>query len=94
MAIHQRTTEIKSMAIRHGFDSVGIAQATELTEEAKRLEAWLNQGRHGSMHYMENHFDLRIDPRKLVEGAQSVISLMVNYFPEKPIQSSGVKVAR
>ena len=53
MAIHQRTTEIKSMAIRHGFDSVGIAQAAELTEEAKRLEAWLNQGRHGSMGYME-----------------------------------------
>ena len=94
MAIHQRTTEIKSMAIRHGFDSVGVSQATELTEEAKRLESWLHQGRQGSMHYMENHFDLRIDPRKLVEGAQSVISLMVNYFPEKPIHKAGVKVAR
>ena len=94
MAIHQMTAEVKSMAIRHGFDSVGIAQATELTEEAKRLEAWLHQGRHGSMGYMENHFDLRIDPRKLVDGAKSVISLMVNYFPEQPIDSSGVKVAR
>ena len=58
MAIHQRTTE-KNQWLSVMALTPGIAQATELTEEAKRLEAWLNQGRHGSMHYMENHFDLR-----------------------------------
>lgn len=49
--------------------------------EERRLEQWLNQGRHGTMHWMENHFDKRVDPTKLVPGAKSVISLLYNYFP-------------
>ncbi len=52
-----------------------------LDEDARRLESWLNKGMQGSMHYMENHFELRIDPRKLVPGAKSVITLLMNYFP-------------
>jgi epoxyqueuosine reductase len=52
-----------------------------LDDDARRLEKWLQQGMHGSMHYMANHFDLRIDPSKLVPGAKSVITLLKNYYP-------------
>lgn len=72
----------------------GIAAATELTEDARRLEQWLQQGFQGKMTYMENHFDLRIDPRKLVPGAQSVITLLLNYFPEDQQQADAPKIAK
>jgi epoxyqueuosine reductase len=58
-----------------------MAKAEPLDDDARRLESWLNQGMHGSMQYMENHFDLRIDPSRLVPGAKSVITLLMNYFP-------------
>ncbi|WP_020535191.1 tRNA epoxyqueuosine(34) reductase QueG [Lewinella cohaerens] len=66
-------------AHRLGFSFVGVAKADFLEPEARRLEAWLNEGRHGKMGYLENHFDKRVDPRKLVPGAKSVISLLYNY---------------
>ncbi len=66
-----------------GFSHVGVSKAGFMEPEARRLEAWLNRGFHGKMHYMENHFDKRVDPRKLVPGARSVISLMYNYYSEK-----------
>lgn len=78
---HQLTGQLKQKALELGFEQVAIARAEELTEEAKRLEDWLNKGYHGQMQYMENHFDKRIDPRKLVEGAKSVVCLLFNYFP-------------
>ena len=65
-----------------GFDYCGIAKAKELTEDARRLEQWLEKGYHGEMAYMENHFDLRTDPRKLVPGAKSVITFLKNYYPD------------
>ncbi len=74
---------IRAEAQRLGFSFVGFAKAERMDEEARRLEAWLNQGLHGQMHYMENHFEKRIDPTKLVPGAKSVICLMYNYFTEK-----------
>ncbi len=70
-------------AARLGFSFVGVSKATFMEEEARRLEQWLQLGYHGKMHYMENHFDKRVDPRKLVPGAQSVISLMYNYYTPK-----------
>ena len=76
----QRTHWLKQRALEMGFSFVSIAQATELTQEAKQLEAWLNKGYHGNMSYMENHFEKRIDPRLLVEGAQSIVTLMYNYY--------------
>lgn len=76
------TAAIKREAAAQGFDLVGIAEAGPLVEEAHHLEEWLHQGRHGTMAWMENHFDMRIDPRKLVEGAKSVISVLLNYFPD------------
>lgn len=77
------TSFVKSTALSLGFDFCGIAKAVKLDAEAERLESWLNKGFHGKMQYMENYFDLRIDPAKLVPGAKSVITLLMNYFPEK-----------
>jgi epoxyqueuosine reductase len=73
---------IKSIARELGFSFCGIAKADFLAEEAPRLEQWLKEGRHGRMHWMENHFDKRLDPRLLVPGAKSVVSLLYNYFPD------------
>ncbi len=73
---------IKSTATQLGFDFCGIAKAVPLNEDAKRLENWLNKNMHGSMSYMQNHFDLRIDPTKLVPGAKSVITILQNYYTE------------
>lgn len=75
------TINIKEYASKLGFDQCGIARAEPLLEDAKRLESWLNKGMHGTMEYMEKHFDLRIDPTRLVPGARSVITLLLNYYP-------------
>ena len=77
------STKIKNEASRLGFLSCGISKADFLENEAPKLEQWLNQGRHGTMSYMENHFDKRLDPRLLVPGAKSVISLLLNYHTEQ-----------
>jgi epoxyqueuosine reductase len=78
----QKNSEsIKAEAYRLGFAQCGIAAAEFLEEEAPRLERWLKNGQHGTMAYMDNHFDKRLDPRLLVDGARSVISLSLNYFP-------------
>ena len=71
------------MALQWGFDYCGIAKAAPLDADARRLEQWLQQGMHGNMQYMANHFDLRIDPTKLVPGAKSVITVLKNYYPEQ-----------
>ena len=91
---HHKTLIIKSMALDLGFNNVGISKAEFMEEEAINLEAWLNQRLHGKMSYMENHFDLRVDPSKLVPGAKSVISLMYNYFPEKQQNTDAPKIAK
>jgi len=83
----KHTEFVKASANHFGFDYCGIAKAELLSEDAVRLEKWLKQGMHGSMHYMENHFDLRIDPTKLVPGAKSIITLLKNYYPAKEIES-------
>jgi epoxyqueuosine reductase len=88
------TRLIKAEAKRLGFMQCGIAAATELTDDARRLESWLNEGFQGKMGYMENHFDLRIDPRKLVPGARSVITLLLNYFPAEQQQDQAPKIAK
>lgn len=82
MDMRDRTRAIKEEAHALGFLACGIARAEFLKEEAPRLEQWLRDGRHGTMAYMERHADLRLDPRKLVPGAKSVISLAYNYFSE------------
>jgi epoxyqueuosine reductase len=74
---------IEQEAKRLGFSYLGVSKADFLQEEAPRLEQWLKSGMHGQMSYMERNFDKRLDPRLLVEGAKSVVSLLMNYFPEK-----------
>jgi epoxyqueuosine reductase len=83
LKIFNSTALIKSEAHRLGFLACGISKATFLVEEAPRLEHWLNQNYNGEMAYMANHFDLRLDPRKLVDGAKSVVTVLLNYFPEQ-----------
>ncbi len=88
------THKIKAEAARLGFDFCGIAKAEFLNDDAKRLENWLQQGKHGKMHYMENWFDKRVDPRKLVPDAKSVISLMLNYYPDEIQQNDIPKISK
>lgn len=85
---------IKSKALSFGFQSCGISKADFLEEEAPRLEQWLKNNFHGEMRYMENHFDKRLDPRLLVEGSKSVISLSYNYFPEELQNNIDFKLAK
>jgi epoxyqueuosine reductase len=80
---------IQSKAKELGFDFCGVAKAEFLEDEAPRLEKWLKENKHGQMAYMANHFDKRLDPTKLVEGAKSVVTLMYNYFPHKNIANNG-----
>lgn len=74
---------IKAEAKHLGFMACGISKVVFLEEEAPRLEKWLQNKHHGEMTYMENHFDKRLDPSKLVEGAKSVVSLVFNYFTDQ-----------
>jgi len=85
---------IKNQAMLLGFDQVGIAKAQFLEEEAEHLSDWLNKGYQGQMSYLENNFDKRLDPRKLVDGAKSVISLSFNYFPEEDQRKDSYQIAR
>ena len=94
-ARHKHTNLIKTEAKRLGFLSCGISKAKFLEEEAPRLENWLNERRHGEMDYMENYFDKRLDPTKLVEGSKSVISLLLNYYnPDKQVDQTAPRISQ
>lgn len=92
--------DLKAQARRIGFDGVGIARAEHLDVEARRLEAWLTAGRHGgsdgAMTWMERNFEKRIDPRQLVPGAESVVSVFVSYVQpgRQPGEDGGAKISR
>ncbi len=92
-SLQQHTGFIKKTAQSLGFDYCGIALAARLGEDAARLEAWLKQGMHGNIRYMENYFDLRIDPARLVPGARSVITLLKNYYPAKRQDPTAPKIS-
>jgi epoxyqueuosine reductase len=82
------TRHIKQKALDLGFLACGISKAEFLSKEAPRLETWLTENRHGSMTWMENHFDKRLDPTLLVDGAKSVISVLLNYYPKQDLYSN------
>ncbi len=88
------TNFIKAEAKRLGFMSCGISKAGFLESEAPRLDNWLNENRNGQMAYMENHFDKRLDPTLLVPGAKSVVSLLLNYFPEQTQIANTYKISK
>lgn len=92
--IQRHTDLIKKTALHYGFHYCGIAKAQVLDEDARRLESWLSKGMQGSMQYMENHFDLRIDPSKLVPGARSVITMLMNYFPAEQQSATAPKISK
>ena len=94
MNIDSNTIFVKKTAAALGFHYCGIATATTLDDDARRLEHWLNKGMHGTMRYMENHFELRVDPSKLVPGAKSVITLLINYFPSEKQAEGGFKISK
>lgn len=94
LSIHKNTSLIKNKAKQLGFSYVGISKADFLTEEAPRLEKWLKEERHGKMTYMENHFDKRLDPRLLLDGAKSVISLSLNYYPKESQRVDSYKISK
>ncbi|WP_229310960.1 tRNA epoxyqueuosine(34) reductase QueG [Larkinella soli] len=83
--IEKHTRLLKTRAAELGFDFCGVSRAEFLEEEAPRLEAWLNRQMHGQMGYMANHFDKRLDPRLLVDGAKSVVTVLLNYFPSETL---------
>lgn len=89
------TRKIKTEALRLGFSHCGISKAGFLDNEAPKLEQWLKNGMHGTMSYMENYFDKRLDPTKLVENSKSVISLLLNYFPsQKQTYNDAPKISK
>lgn len=88
------TAFIKSAAKNLGFNYCGIATAQKLDEDARRLETWLHKGFQGSMNYMQNYFELRVDPTKLVPGAKSVITLLLNYFPSEQQKPGAPQVSK
>ncbi len=90
----ENTAFVKQSAAHLGFEFCGVAAAAFLEEDARRLESWLSRGMQGSMGYMENHFDLRTDPGKLVPGAKSVITLLFNYYPEEAQPGAVPKISK
>lgn len=88
------TRLIQEKSLQLGFDYCGIAKAEQLDDDARRLEKWLNQNHHGKMGYMANNFEKRVDPRLLVDGAKSVITLMLNYFPQVELPQADFKVSK
>ncbi len=85
---------IKNWSAELGFNHCGIARAVRLDDDARRLESWLNKGMNGTMQYMENYFDLRIDPSRLVPGAKSVITLLMDYLPAVQQQPEAPRIAK
>ena len=90
----EHTSYVKNTALSLGFNYCGISKAEKLDDDARRLESWLNNGFHGKMSYMENYFDMRVDPTKLVPGAKSVITLLLNYFPSEKQKEDAPKVSK
>ncbi|WP_243745522.1 tRNA epoxyqueuosine(34) reductase QueG [Segetibacter sp. 3557_3] len=88
------TIIVKKLSKELGFSYCGIAKAAFLDDDARRLEKWLMNGMHGKMQYMENYFDLRVDPTRIVPGAKSVITLLINYFPEQQQSPAAPKIAK
>lgn len=92
--LQHRTNIVKSIATELGFTAIGISKAAFLEQEAPRLEKWLGSNMHGNMQYMENYFDKRLDPRLLVDGAKSVVSLMYNYYTTKQQSADTLKISK
>lgn len=87
-----KSEKIKAKALELGFLSCGISEADFLSDEKDALQKWLQQGMHGEMSYMERNQEMRLDPRLIFEGARSVISVLLNYYPKKEQQDAEAPV--
>lgn len=86
--------QIKDAARQLGFSACGIAPAAHVSqEEASYFEEWLAQGHQAGMVYMENYREMRLDPRLLVKGTRSVVSVALNYYPEKFLDQQQYQLA-
>jgi epoxyqueuosine reductase len=94
MNVTEKSQFVKSLASGAGFDFCGIAAVRHLDDDARKLENWLLQGKQGEMHYMEKHFDLRVNPYKLMPGAKSVICFLMNYFPDTNQENNAPKISK
>ena len=88
------TELIKQKALELGFSAIGISKVDFLEKESNQLKTWIDKGFHGEMQYMENHFEKRTDPRKLVEDAKSVISVLLNYYPKDLQRDNTYKISK
>lgn len=87
--------QIKQKALELGFSDIGFAMIEPLSTDEHKLQNWLNNGYQAGMDYMNNHFEKRVNPALLVEGAQSVISVIINYTPKKlQVDPAAPKLAR
>ena len=87
MTKEELTIFIKSEALRLGFDVCGIAEPEAVSTEAvEKYNHWIEQGKHGVMHYLQRNCDKRFDPRALVEGCRSIIVVAMNYAPQQQIE--------
>lgn len=94
MNINDLTLKIKQKTLEVGFSFCGISKAETLENEAEFLIIWLSEGKQGEMNYMENHFEKRTNPKLLFENAKSVISVLLNYLPEKKIDKANFQIAK
>ena len=95
MNVVEKSQKIKELALAAGFSACGIAKAAKLTKDSSYLDTWLSAGYHAGMKYMENHYEKRIDPTLLVEGAKSVIVVLLNYYPKiYPFENRKYKISR
>lgn len=92
MSIDKTSFAIKNEALRLGFSACGFSKAEYLPEDAEKLKKWLSAGHQGSMNWMKNHFEKRTDPTQLVENADSVISLLLNYYTDQKQMDSSAPV--
>ncbi|MEQ9188236.1 MAG: tRNA epoxyqueuosine(34) reductase QueG [Cryomorphaceae bacterium] len=94
LKLQARSEWVRNTALSLGFLDCKMAKADRLEQEEAFLEQWLSEQKHGEMDYMSKHFDLRVDPRKLVPGAKSVIVLSVNYYPDEVLSGEGPKLSK
>ena len=87
------SAQIKNDLLNLGFSEVGFSKAEKLNEE-DHLSKWLEAGYHGNMKYMEDHFEKRLDPRALLPGTKSLVSLLYNYYPEKELENKKYKIGK
>lgn len=94
LSTHELTALIKTKATELGFSACGVAQATRVgQEEEARLRRWLDEGRYAGMHYMANYLDKRLDPRLLMDGLKSIVSLAMNYAPRRRMATGEPQIA-